>query len=141
MTGSSTQCPRLTATIALLTIRVESQLEGSSAISFSSWTHTSQQDIDDWGQLGNPGRFWKELFPYFLKSENYNAPPTSVPEQVDTTFIGSHLHGENSPVQDFFSSFYGNFYKAWEPTYKSLGLGPTLPVMRRKELQLALTRR
>ena len=101
------------------------QLGGSSAINFNFWTHASQQDIDDWGRLGNPGWSWDELFPYFLKSENYNAPTTSVSAQVDTTFIEPHLHGENGPVQDSFPPFYDNFYKAWEPTYKSLGLGPT----------------
>ena len=101
------------------------QLGGSSAINFNYWTHASRQDIDDWVDLGNPGWSWDELFPYFLKSENYNAPPASVSVQVDTTFIESPLHGENGPVQDSFPPFYDNFYKAWEPTYKSLGLGPT----------------
>ncbi len=101
------------------------QLGGSSAINFNYWTHASQQDIDDWGQLGNPGWSWDELFPYFLKSENYNAPPASVSAQVDTTFIKPSLHGENGPVQNSFPPFYDNFYKAWEPTYKNLGLGPT----------------
>ena len=93
------------------------QLGGSSAINFNYWTHASQQDIDDWGQLGNPGWSWDELFPYFLKSENYNAPSTSVSAQVDTTFIKPSLHGENGPVQDSFPPFYDDFYKAWEPTY------------------------
>ena len=101
------------------------QLGGSSAINFLYWTHASRQDIDDWGRLGNPGWSWDELFPYFLKSENYQAPPASVSEQVDTTFIEPRLHGENGPVQDSFPPFYDNFYKAWEPTYKSVGLGPT----------------
>ena len=101
------------------------QLGGSSAINFNYWTHASRQDIDDWGRLGNPGWSWSDLFPYFLKSENYNAPSASISAQVDTTFIKTHLHGENGPVQDSFPPFYDNFYKAWEPTYKSLGLGPT----------------
>ena len=101
------------------------QLGGSSAINFNYWTHASQQDINDWGELGNPGWSWEELFPYFLKSEHYNAPPPSVSEQVDTAFIEPPLHGENGPVQDSFPPFYDNFYKAWEPTYMNLGLGPT----------------
>lgn len=101
------------------------QLGGSSAINFNYFTHASQQDIDDWGKLGNPGWSWKELFPYFIKSEHYNSPSVSISEQVDTTFIQPSLHGENGPVQDSFPPFYDNFYKAWEPTYKNLGLGPT----------------
>ena len=101
------------------------QLGGSSAINFNYWTHASQQDIDDWGRLGNPGWSWEELFPYFLKSEKYEAPPASVSAQVDTTFIQPSLHGESGPVKDSFPPFFDNFYKAWEPTYKNLGLGPT----------------
>lgn len=101
------------------------QLGGSSAINFDCWTHASQQDINDWGKLGNKGWTWDELFPYFLKSETYNAPPLSTSEQVDTTFIVPSLHGEAGPVQDSFPPFYDNFYKAWEPTYKKLGLGST----------------
>ncbi|KAL8696413.1 MAG: hypothetical protein Q9201_007672, partial [Fulgogasparrea decipioides] len=101
------------------------QLGGSSAINFDYWTHASQQDIDNWGALGNPGWSWKELFPYFLKSETYNPPPPTVSEQVDTTFIDPDVHGHGGPVQDSFPPFYDNFYRAWEPTYKNLGLGPT----------------
>lgn len=101
------------------------QLGGSSAINFDYWTHASQQDINDWGKLGNKGWSWDELFPYFLKSETYNAPPPSTSEQVDTTFIVPSFHGEAGSVQDSFPPFYDNFYKAWEPTYKNLGLGPT----------------
>lgn len=65
------------------------------------------------------------MFPYFLKSETYHAPPAVVSEQVDTSFIEAPLHGENGPVQNSFPPFYDNFYKAWEPTYKNLGLRPT----------------
>ena len=101
------------------------QLGGSSAINFDYWTHASQQDIDDWGELGNPGWSWDELFPYFLKSETYNPPPPSTSSQVDTTFVSPPLHGITGPVQDSFPPFYDNFYKSWEPTYKNLGLGPT----------------
>ena len=101
------------------------QLGGSSAINFNYWTHASQQDIDDWGALGNPGWSWDDLFPYFLKSERYNAPPASYSEKIDTSFIDPALHGTEGPVQDSFPLFYDNFYAAWEPTYKNLGLGPT----------------
>ena len=101
------------------------QLGGSSAINFEYWTHASRQDIDNWGALGNPGWSWQELFPYFLKSETYNPPPTYVSEQVDTTFIEPAVHGTSGPVQDSFPPFYDNFYRAWVPTYENLGLGPT----------------
>jgi len=101
------------------------QLGGSSAINFNFWTHASQEDIDSWGELGNPGWWWKDLYPYFLKSETYHVPPAAVSEQVDAAFIEPSLHGDHGPVQNSFPPFYDNFYKAWEPTYKTLGLGPT----------------
>jgi len=101
------------------------QLGGSSALNFNFWTHALQQDLEDWSELGNPGWSWKDLLPYFLKSETYHAPPAAVSGQVDTTFIKPPLHGDHGPVQDSFPPFYENFYKAWEPTYKALGLGPT----------------
>ena len=101
------------------------QLGGSSAINFDYWTHASRSDIDDWGALGNEGWSWDELFPYFLKSENYNAPPAIVSEQVDTIFVNPAFHGEGGPIQNSFPPVYDNFYKAWEPTYENLDLGPT----------------
>ena len=101
------------------------QLGGSSAINFDYWTHASQQDINDWGALGNPGWSWDELFPYFLKSEQYNPASNRFSDQIDTSFIRPAWHGTTGPIQDSFPAFYDNFYAAWEPTYKSLGLGPT----------------
>ena len=100
------------------------QLGGTSAINFDVWTHASQRDINDWGKLGNKGWSWDELFPYFLKSETYNTPPLKTSEQIDTTFIVPSFHGDAGPLQNSFPPFYDNFYKAWEPTYTKLGLGP-----------------
>ena len=101
------------------------QLGGSSAINYLYWNHASQRDIDDWGELGNQGWSWDELAPYFTKSEKYNPPTEDISSQVDTAFIVPSEHGVNGPVQDSFPPFFNNFYKAWEPTYKKLGLGPT----------------
>ena len=101
------------------------QLGGSSAINFNYWTHASQADIDNWGELGNPGWSWNELLPYYIKSETYHPPPPSVSAQIDTTFIDPAVHGTKGPVQDSFPPTYDNFYTSFEPTYKNLGLGPT----------------
>ena len=100
------------------------QLGGSSAINFNYWTHASQRDINDWGALGNPGWSWDELLPYYLKSETYTSPPAAFSEKIDTSFTDPSVHGERGPVQDSFPPFYDDFYAAWEPTYKNLGLGP-----------------
>ena len=54
-----------------------------------------------------------------------NPPTPSTSSQVDTTIILPSLHGTTGPIQDSFPPFYDNVYKAWEPIYKKLGLGPT----------------
>ena len=68
---------------------------------------------------------WDSLSPYFTKSENFASPSAAISAQVDTTFIVASDHGMEGPVHNSFPPFYDNFYKAWEPTYKALGLGPT----------------
>ena len=52
------------------------QLGGSSAINYLAFTHASQQNINDWGLLGNDGLSWDEIAPYYQKSENYTAAPS-----------------------------------------------------------------
>ena len=99
------------------------QLGGSSAINYLYWTHASQLDINDWGKLGNDGWSWNDLAPYFTKSETFNAPSVDISRQIDTSFTVPSDHGENGPIQDSFPPFVDNFYRSWEPTYKSLGLG------------------
>ncbi|PVH75987.1 GMC oxidoreductase [Cadophora sp. DSE1049] len=52
-------------------ILVESNLEGSSALNFMFWTHQPQQDIDNWGELGNATWLWKSLLPYEAWPRSY----------------------------------------------------------------------
>jgi hypothetical protein len=40
---------------------------GSSILNGLCWTRSSQEDIDAWEALGNPGWGWDDLLPYFLK--------------------------------------------------------------------------
>lgn len=56
---------------------------------------------------------------------NLPSPPGSVSEQVNTAFTKPALHGYDGPIQDSFPPLYDKFYKAFELTHKSLGLGPT----------------
>lgn len=46
---------------------------GSSAINYMIYIRGAPQDFDSWAAEGNPGWSWREVFPYFLKSErNHN---------------------------------------------------------------------
>ena len=45
-------------------------LGGSSSINGLLWIRGQSNDYDNWRQLGNAGWSWKDVLPYFIKSEN-----------------------------------------------------------------------
>ena len=98
-------------------------LGGSSAINLMFWTHASQADINDWGELGNEGWSWNSLLPYFMKSETYDAPSSQTAQDLGTSFVDPSIHGKHGPVVDAFPETYKAFQEAWWRTYKALGLG------------------
>lgn len=97
-------------------------LGGSSGINLNVWTHASQRDIDDWGELGNEGWSWAEIFPYFAKSEKYFPPSAAAIAQYGLSEIDPSLHGQKGPVKNSFPTFYGDFQSTWDPTYKNLSI-------------------
>lgn len=98
------------------------QLGGSSAINFLWWTHASQQDINNWGLLGNKGWSWDLLEPFFRKSEEYVQPSEQTAEALDTSYIKPDLHGDKGPVLTTFADIQLSFDKAWPRTYETLNL-------------------
>lgn len=50
-------------------------LGGSSVLNYMLYVRASPHDYDDWEAAGNYGWSWKDVFPYFLKSED-NRDPT-----------------------------------------------------------------
>ncbi|KAF7191123.1 Dehydrogenase citC, partial [Pseudocercospora fuligena] len=101
------------------------QLGGSSAINFLWWTHASQQDIDNWGLLGNANWSWNALDPFFRKSESYIQPSSSIEEALQTEYIDPSIHGDDGPVLTTFPDIFGEFDEAWPRAYEALGLGVT----------------
>lgn len=87
------------------------------------WTHASQADINDWGELGNQGWSWDSLLPYFMKSETYEAPSPQTSKDLGISFNDPSVHGEHGPVVDAFPETYQPFQEAWWRTYQNLGLG------------------
>lgn len=97
-------------------------LGGSSGINLGVWTHASQRDINDWGELGNEGWSWKEIFPYFAKSEKYIPPSPALVAQYGLSEIDPSLHGQKGPVNNSFPTFYSDFQSTWDAAYKNLGI-------------------
>ena len=51
-------------------------LGGSSSINGLLWIRGQSDDYDNWRQQGNAGWGWKDVLPYFLKSENNELGPS-----------------------------------------------------------------
>lgn len=61
-------------------------LGGSSAINASLYVRGHQKDYDDWAELGCNGWGWRDVLPYFKRSEN-------------NQLGGNELHGDKGPLQ------------------------------------------
>lgn len=62
-------------------------LGGSSSINGMVYTRGDPTDYDDWANLGNPGWSFRELLPYFRRSEN------------NRDFRDSVYHGTDGPIE------------------------------------------
>ncbi len=60
---------------------------GSGSINGMVYFRGQPQDYDEWAAAGNPGWSWREVLPYFLRSEDN-------PEQR-----GSPYHGQGGPIR------------------------------------------
>ena len=50
---------------------------GSGSINAMVYVRGQPQDFDDWVALGNPGWGWKDVLPYFRKSEDFGGSPNA----------------------------------------------------------------
>ncbi|KAM0323704.1 hypothetical protein ACHAQA_008641 [Verticillium albo-atrum] len=99
------------------------QLGGSSAVNFMFWTHASQQDVNNWGELGNKGWSWKELAPYFKKSETFVPPSKQLTEDLRLEFVDPKAHGYKGPIVNAFPDRFSPILPAWIRTFENLDLG------------------
>lgn len=63
-------------------------LGGSSSMNAMMYLRGTQRDFDCWERLGNAGWGFKDVYPYFLKSENF----------VDEKRFDATLHGRGGPL-------------------------------------------
>lgn len=47
---------------------------GSSTVNSMWYVRGNKQDFDDWAQMGNVGWSWRDVLPYFKKSEDARDP-------------------------------------------------------------------
>jgi choline dehydrogenase len=64
---------------------------GSSSMNATVYLRGSQLDFQDWEQLGNRGWGWKDVLPYFKKSESNERLQSGIAANDD--FNGAHLDG------------------------------------------------
>ncbi|KAI1638668.1 hypothetical protein F4809DRAFT_659468 [Biscogniauxia mediterranea] len=99
---------------------------GSSIMNGLCWTRGSKADYDAWENLGNPGWGWKDLLPYFLKSESYTAPKNgsqAIPIHIDPV-MGKH--GNRGPVNVGYPQYIYNQSFNFMDGIQELGI-PTNP--------------
>lgn len=60
---------------------------GSGSINGMVYFRGQPQDFDDWAKLGNPGWSYREVLPYFIRSEN------------NDSYAGSPYHGFEGPIR------------------------------------------
>lgn len=79
---------------------------GGTVVNGMFFNRGSAGDYDAWESLGNPGWGWKDLLPYFKKSETFTPPSDEIQENFPG-IISTDLapHGTDGPVESSFSNY------------------------------------
>jgi choline dehydrogenase len=98
---------------------------GGSIINGMLWNRGEQVDFDSWEELGNPGWSWRDLLPYFRKSEtftprNYAGQDLYDGEQIDSW--NPRVHGFRGPAQVSYPQYLWPQSWAWFEALESLGI-------------------
>ena len=64
-------------------------LGGSSNQNFNHYVRGNSKDYDEWVALGNPGWGWKDVLPFFKKSERLHNDR----DRGEDVYIDSDMHG------------------------------------------------
>ncbi|XP_050318194.1 glucose dehydrogenase [FAD, quinone]-like isoform X2 [Bactrocera neohumeralis] len=84
---------------------------GTSLINFMLYTRGHRKDYDHWAALGNNGWSYKEVLPYFKKSENIGI------EELRK----SPYHGRNGPLDVSYTDFKSSILKAFLKSSREMG--------------------
>ncbi|KAL4914876.1 hypothetical protein BDW62DRAFT_204240 [Aspergillus aurantiobrunneus] len=77
---------------------------GSSLLNRMVFDRGSRADYDRWATLGSPGWGWRDLLPYFRKSETFTPPISDIRDEWNVTYDLS-VHGSTGNVQSSYSTW------------------------------------
>ncbi|KAF8501342.1 GMC oxidoreductase-domain-containing protein [Hysterangium stoloniferum] len=104
-------------------------LGGSSAINMMAYLRGSKADYDNWEALGNPGWNWKNLLPYFKKSETAFAqraqdifPGVSPSDAKQMEELNKEYRGSDGPLKVTYNSVYNPLIHASVKALNALGI-------------------
>ncbi|KAL3442657.1 hypothetical protein BJX65DRAFT_312566 [Aspergillus insuetus] len=97
---------------------------GSSLLNRMVFDRGSSADYDRWRALGNRGWGWKDLLPFFKKSETFTPPTDEIQAEWNATYDPT-VHGSSGPIQ---SSYTPWIWPSTKHFIKALtGLGIRIP--------------
>lgn len=104
------------------TLRAGKALGGTSTINGMAYTRAQDVQIDAWNNMGNSGWTWKNLLPYYLKSESFQVP---TPAQYDAgaNYVASY-NGKSGPllVGWTYDMQNSSIHTSLNETYERLGI-------------------
>lgn len=91
-----------------------------------AYTRAEDVQIDSWEAIGNNGWNWSALFPYYLKSEQFQIPTAA--QSAAGANYNSTYHGYNGPVTTgwTYEMLNSSIAEVLNATYKNLNI-PYLP--------------
>lgn len=104
------------------TLRAGRALGGTSAINGMAYTRAEDAQVDAWEAIGNTGWNWKELLPYYKKSESVQAPKAD--QLADGATYDPTYHGTDGPLKVGWKNQMMNisFPEVLNSTYKQAGV-------------------
>ena len=102
-------------------------LGGSSALNAEAFIAPSENGINHWSDLGNPGWDWKTMSPYYEKCRTHIVPPKEVCAHLGLDYLLERNDGNGSgPIKTSHTGILENpLGKAWADTFQTLNCGLT----------------
>jgi choline dehydrogenase len=98
---------------------------GGSIINGMLWNRGEQVDFDSWEELGNAGWGWRDLLPYFRKTETFTPRAYASEDLLHGGQIDSwnpRVHGFEGPVQVSYPQYLWPQSWAWFEALETLGV-------------------